>query len=101
MEPRIAELLVRETLITREQLQEAVDKQKRDGAHLVQELVRSGYTTEEKLIDFFAQRFGIEKNYNSVMNASMKSSGAVPEPHEWMLIALVFLVAIYLWKKPF
>jgi len=61
MDLRIAELLVRGTLITREQLQEAVDKQKKDGAHLVQELVRSGYTTEEKLIDFFAQRFGIEK----------------------------------------
>ena len=61
MEPRIAELLVRGTLITREQLQEAVDKQKKDGSHLVQELVRSGYTTEEKLIDFFAQQFGIEK----------------------------------------
>ncbi len=61
MEPRIAELLVRGTLITREQLQEAVDKQKKDGSHLVQELVRSGYTTEEKLINFFAQQFGIEK----------------------------------------
>src|SRR5688572_7271835 len=61
MEPRIAELLVRGALITREQLQEAVDKQKKDGTHLVQELVRSGHISEDKLIDFFAQQFGIEK----------------------------------------
>jgi XrtN system VIT domain protein len=34
------------------------------------------------------ERFGIAENKNSLKNASMKSSGAVPEPQEWMLIIL-------------
>ncbi|MGZ5281307.1 MAG: XrtN system VIT domain-containing protein [Bacteroidia bacterium] len=37
------------------------------------------------------ERFGIEKSKNSLGNASMKSSGAVPEPHEWALIVMVLL----------
>ena len=47
-------------------------------------------------------RFGIEESKNSLKNASMKSSGAVPEPHEWMLIILGLCVFAYtiLVKKP-
>ena len=40
--------------------------------------------------------FGIKDSENSLKNASMKSSGAVPEPHEWMLIILAAVVAGYL-----
>ncbi|NCD71150.1 XrtN system VIT domain-containing protein [Mucilaginibacter agri] len=42
------------------------------------------------------ERFGIDENKNSLKNASMKSSGAVPEPQEWLLIILCASVAIYL-----
>jgi hypothetical protein len=42
------------------------------------------------------QRFGIDENKNSLKNASMKSSGAVPEPQEWMLIILAAGVVVYL-----
>jgi len=42
------------------------------------------------------QRFGIDENKNSLKNASMKSSGAVPEPQEWMLIILAAAVLVYL-----
>jgi len=47
-------------------------------------------------------RFGIEENKNSLKNASLKSSGAVPEPHEWMLILLGATVIFYTLsgKKP-
>lgn len=46
------------------------------------------------------ERFGIEENKNSLKNASMKSSGAVPEPHEWALIAiLVMILAILFGRK--
>jgi XrtN system VIT domain protein len=46
------------------------------------------------------KRFGIEKSKNSLGNASMKSSGAVPEPHEWVLIALVlFTLSGLLFKE--
>lgn len=45
-------------------------------------------------------RFDIEANKNSLKNASMKSSGAVPEPHEWVLFILCIGTATYvLYKK--
>ncbi|MBS7563216.1 XrtN system VIT domain-containing protein [Mucilaginibacter sp. Bleaf8] len=46
------------------------------------------------------ERFGIDENKNSLKNASMKSSGAVPEPKEWMLIILTALVIAYSMFKP-
>ncbi len=45
-------------------------------------------------------RFGIDESKNSLENASMKSSGAVPEPHEWLMILLTAGVVIYLMYKP-
>ncbi|MES2454632.1 MAG: XrtN system VIT domain-containing protein [Bacteroidota bacterium] len=43
------------------------------------------------------ERFDIEENKNSLKNASMKSSGAVPEPEEWVLMILCLSVAGYVW----
>jgi XrtN system VIT domain protein len=43
---------------------------------------------------------GIKKNKNTVGNASLKGGGAVPEPHEWLLIGLVLvLVIIHFFRK--
>jgi XrtN system VIT domain protein len=44
-------------------------------------------------------RFGIEKSKNSLSNATLKSTGAVPEPHEWVLIILFALLSSYLILK--
>lgn len=45
------------------------------------------------------KRFGIDENKNSLKNASMKSSGAVPEPQEWMLIILAAgIVATFIYR---
>lgn len=44
-------------------------------------------------------RFGIEENKNSLKNASVSSSGAVPEPHEWMLIILFGGLVLFLTIK--
>lgn len=41
------------------------------------------------------ERFGIDENRNSLKNASTKSSGAVPEPHEWVLI--IFVLCMLTW----
>ncbi|RZM25806.1 MAG: XrtN system VIT domain-containing protein [Pedobacter sp.] len=41
------------------------------------------------------ERFDIQANKNSLENASMKSSGAVPEPHEWVLFILCIGIASY------
>jgi len=46
------------------------------------------------------ERFDIEESKNSLKNASMKSSGAVPEPHEWALIILAAGTVLYLTYKP-
>ncbi len=61
MEPRTAEILVRGGVITREQLNEALDSFKQNGSSLVHELVRLGHTSEDKVTDFLADQFGIEK----------------------------------------
>jgi XrtN system VIT domain protein len=46
------------------------------------------------------ERFGIDENKNSLKNASMKSSGAVPEPQEWMLIILAAcIVGSFIYKR--
>lgn len=41
------------------------------------------------------ERFNIQDHGNSLKNASMKSTGAVPEPHEWALIILAFLILFF------
>lgn len=45
------------------------------------------------------ERFGIKDEGSSLKNASMKSSGAVPEPHEWALIIILAAVVLYLYKR--
>ena len=46
------------------------------------------------------KRMGIDANTNTVGNASVLKGGAVPEPHEWLLIALVVLMILrYLYVK--
>lgn len=45
------------------------------------------------------ERFNIDKNKNSLKNASTNSSGSVPEPHEWAMIILLFLTLAFLTYK--
>jgi len=44
-------------------------------------------------------RFDIKRSKNSLKNASIKNSGSVPEPREWLLIILSLVVAFTLWRK--
>ena len=47
------------------------------------------------------QRFHITDEGKSLQNASLKSAGAVPEPHEWLLITVLVGLLLYLnFKKP-
>ena len=61
MEPRIAELLVRGGIVSREQLTQAQDKERENGSSVPKELVKLGFTTEDALTEFLATQFGIEK----------------------------------------
>lgn len=46
------------------------------------------------------KRFGIEESKNSLQNASIHSSGAAPEPHEWLLIILgTGIIGYYIYKE--
>ena len=45
-------------------------------------------------------RFNITKSNNSLGNASLKSKGSVPEPHEWLLIITALCVFVYIRFKP-
>jgi XrtN system VIT domain protein len=41
-------------------------------------------------------RFNISDSQNSLKNASMKSQGAVPDPHEWALLIIACMVMLYI-----
>lgn len=61
MEPRIAELLVRGGIVSRDQLIQAQEKERDNGSSVIRELVRLGFTTEDALTEFLAKQFNIEK----------------------------------------
>jgi XrtN system VIT domain protein len=42
---------------------------------------------------------GIEKNVNTLGNASINNEGAVPEPHEWLLIFIAIGCLFFYYKK--
>lgn len=46
------------------------------------------------------ERFDLQDSKNSLKNASLKSKGAVPEPHEWALILLAIGVLVLVKWKP-
>lgn len=45
------------------------------------------------------EKFNIAKSKNSLDNASLKSKGAVPEPHEWALIIVALCIAGWLFYQ--
>ena len=61
MEPRVAELLVRGGVVSRDQLNAAQQKGRDSGSSVMKELVQLGFTTEQTLTEFLAKQFGIEK----------------------------------------
>ncbi|QIP16454.1 XrtN system VIT domain-containing protein [Spirosoma aureum] len=46
------------------------------------------------------ERFGIKKDRSGLENATLKQEGAVPEPHEWALLAMLAgFIGWLIWKK--
>ena len=56
---RIGELLVRENLITPQQLQKAISEQKSTGGRLGSHLVKMGYLKEDELLNFLSKQYGV------------------------------------------
>ncbi|HEX8018063.1 MAG TPA: XrtN system VIT domain-containing protein, partial [Flavobacterium sp.] len=42
---------------------------------------------------------GIEKNIDTLGNASINNDGSVPEPHEWLLIIIGFTTLLFYYRK--
>ncbi|MBI2400063.1 MAG: type IV-A pilus assembly ATPase PilB [Deltaproteobacteria bacterium] len=59
MTDRIGELLLRERLITTDQLKKAIDEQKKSGGRLGYNLTKLGYITEKDLTGFLSRQYGI------------------------------------------
>ncbi len=47
------------------------------------------------------ERFDIQKSKDSLGNASMNASGAVPEPEEWALIIIALIAVAFVTLKPY
>ncbi|MGC8866904.1 MAG: GspE/PulE family protein, partial [Elusimicrobiales bacterium] len=56
---KLGEILVSNSLITHEQLLEAIEFQKRSGLKLGQILIEKGYITEKQLLEFLSKQFSI------------------------------------------
>jgi XrtN system VIT domain protein len=44
-------------------------------------------------------RMGIKENRNSLGNAGIGNKGAVPEPHEWALLAVIAMIVAWQYRK--
>ncbi|MEW6324466.1 MAG: type IV-A pilus assembly ATPase PilB [Nitrospirota bacterium] len=70
---RLGKLLCNSALITEEQLQKALLEQKKEGGRLGTTLVKLGFVTEEKLLQFLSRQYGIP----SVDLTSIEIDGAI------------------------
>ncbi|MBI4823775.1 MAG: hypothetical protein HY805_06040 [Nitrospirae bacterium] len=59
MAVKLGQLLLNSNIITQEQLNQALNIQKKDGGRLGTNLVKLGYVTEEKLVTFLSKQFGV------------------------------------------
>ncbi len=80
---RLGTLLVEEQLITDEQLQEALVRQKTSGESLGEALVKLGFITEEPLYRFLAIQHGLEFSSLEDMDISQQLIKIVPVPVAW------------------
>ena len=85
---------VGENFVSKKELaKELIDEAKE--AHVVSPI--SSLIVLETQADY--DRFDIKKSKNSLDNASIKNAGAVPEPHEWLLIFMALTWLTYLYRK--
>src|SRR3989338_1274184 len=59
MGTKLGQLLVNNHLVTEEQLEKALELQKREGGRLGSNLVKLGFLSEEKLVAFLSKQYGV------------------------------------------
>jgi MSHA biogenesis protein MshE len=86
---RLGELLVKQKLITEEQLRHALEEQKRSGRKLGRVLVESGYVTEEGISQALARQLNIPYIDLKYVNISQELTQLLPETQARRFRALV------------
>ena len=56
---RLGELLVRENMITHDQLRKAMEEQKRGGGRLGSHLTKMGFVGDDELTQFLSKQYGV------------------------------------------
>ncbi len=74
MAKRLGDLLLEENLVTKEQVEKAIEEQQKSGEPLGRILVRMGFITEEALYYFLAIQFGVE--YVDLENTEISEDAA-------------------------
>lgn len=76
---RLGEMLVLDSFITREQLNEALEHQKKSGLKLGQILIEKGFITEKQLLEFLSRQFAIKFIELSKLDISPDIVSLIPE----------------------
>ncbi len=90
LKERLGDVLVKEGVITRDQLAEAVELQKKKGGTLPQRLVELGFVTEEEIVVALGEQLGVPHIRLSSYNIDTELVRLVPEAtaRRYHLIAL-------------
>lgn len=59
MAAKIGQLLVNSNTITEEQLEKAIDLQKKEGGRVGSNLIKLGFLTEEQFVEFLSKQYGV------------------------------------------
>jgi type IV pilus assembly protein PilB len=78
MVKKLGDLLVREALITPEQLESALQEQKANGAMLGTNLVKMGFIEEAELMEFLSKQFGVPATDPSKLDVDQEVIDMIP-----------------------
>ncbi len=78
MTARIGELLVREELITLEQLNQALEDQRHSGERIGAVLIRMGFLSEDVLVDFLGRQYHVPTVNPAKLTISKEILGLIP-----------------------
>ena len=59
MAPKLGQLLLSKKIITEEQLSQAIELQRKEGGRIGSNLIKLGFITEERLVQFLSEQYGV------------------------------------------
>lgn len=75
---KLGELLVKENVITPQQLQEALQHQKERGGKLGSSLVALGFLTDEAITHFLSRQYGVPRSTSPNSRSTPRSLSSCP-----------------------